>query len=266
MILASAPAAGLVLTAAVAAGYLLPSLARRLAPSTLHIVLRCTWVLHALLLALSLLAEPPRFGFAPALSVTAWLVVAVYTVESQFYPMLQGHWALSGLAALVVVLAWVFPGTAMHPSASGWLPLHWALGIGSYGLFAAAVAHAWFMGRVEGRIRMAADPHAGIPLLTLEKLTFRLVAAGFVLLTATVLTAILFTESLYGQGVRWRWDHKAVFSVLSWATFAALLVGRGAFGWRGRRAVRVLYAGSGLLFLAYVGSRFVLEVILGRAT
>jgi len=53
--------------------------------------------------------------------------------------------------------------------------------------------------------------------------------------------------------------------VLAWMTFAVLLVGRARFGWRGRKAVRVLYAGAGLLLLAYVGSRFVLEVIIGRS-
>jgi ABC-type uncharacterized transport system permease subunit len=52
--------------------------------------------------------------------------------------------------------------------------------------------------------------------------------------------------------------------VLSWLTFAVLMVGRFRFGWRGKQAVRVLYAGTGLLLLAYVGSRFVMEVMLGR--
>jgi len=84
-----------------------------------------------------------------------------------------------------------------------------------------------------------------------------------VLLTATLAAGMLFSEALYGRA--WRWDHKAVFSVLSWLTFAALLIGRKRFGWRGRSAVRVLYAGALLLLLAYVGSRFALEVVLGRA-
>jgi ABC-type uncharacterized transport system permease subunit len=38
------------------------------------------------------------------------------------------------------------------------------------------------------------------------------------------------------------------------------------FGWRGRQALRWLYAGTGLLLLAYVGSRFVIEVLLERTT
>jgi len=63
----------------------------------------------------------------------------------------------------------------------------------------------------------------------------------------------------------WRWDHKTVFSMLGWLVFAALLAGRRLFGWRGPAATRWLYAGASLLLLAYVGSRFVLEVVLHRA-
>jgi ABC-type uncharacterized transport system permease subunit len=142
------------------------------------------------------------------------------------------------------------------------MPVHLAFGVASYGLFGTAVVHAWFMQRAEDRIRLAEDPQSGVPLLTLERLTYRFVTVGFVLLTATLGVGILFGEAVYGHALRW--DHKTIFSILSWLTFAALLVGRHYFGWRGKRAVRVLYAGSGLLLLAYVGSRFVLEVILGR--
>ena len=95
---------------------------------------------------------------------------------------------------------------------------------------------------------------------------FRFVAGGFILLSASLLVAILFGDSLYGSQAGWKWNHKTIFSVLSWLTFAVLLIGRSQWGWRGRRAVSVLYIGSGLLLLAYVGSRFVLEVVLGRAT
>jgi ABC-type uncharacterized transport system permease subunit len=170
---------------------------------------------------------------------------------------------LAALGAAAIVLAMLFPGQPLHVSASAWLPLHLALGIACYGLFGAAVVHAWLMTRAERHIRQAEDPHSGIPLLTLERLTFRFVTAGFVLLTATLLAGWLFGDALYGRA--WRWDHKAVFSLMAWITFAALLLGRARFGWRGRNAVGVLYAGAGLLLLAYVGSRFVLEVVLGRS-
>jgi ABC-type uncharacterized transport system permease subunit len=263
MILSSGSPAGVTLALAAAAAYAVPAAwAARLSEGAARRALVMAWVLHAAALVWGLLGDAPRFGFAPALSVTAWLVLTVYAVESQVFPQLEARWALAGLGAAAVLLALVFPGTPLHVAASPWLPLHWALGIASYGLFAAAVVHAWLMTRVERTIRQAAEPHAGLPLLTLERLTFRFATAGFVLLSATLAAGVFFSERLYGRA--WRWDHKTVFSVLSWGVFALLLLGRARFGWRGRKAVRVIYIGSLLLLLAYVGSRFVLEVVLGR--
>lgn len=264
MILASGSTAGTVLSLAAAAAYAVPAAASaRLSQRGARWALVAAWLLHAIVLGWTLLGESPRFGFAPALSVTAWLVLTVYAVEREMFPQLQARWALAGLGAVAVLLALVFPGTPLHPTTSPLLPLHWALGIACYGLFAAAVVHAWLMRRAEQMMRSATEPQAGLPLLTLERLTFRFAAAGFVLLSATLLAGLVFGESLYGRA--WRWDHKTIFSVLAWLAFASLLLGRARFGWRGRKAVRVLYTGSLLLLLAYVGSRFVLEVVLGRA-
>jgi ABC-type uncharacterized transport system permease subunit len=265
MILQSADMMPTALGVAAAAAYAVVALAApRLGPALNRGIALAAWLLHGLTLAQALWADAPRFGFAPALSVTVWLGAAVYAVESQLYPRLQTRWALSALGAAAVLLALAFPGNLLHANASLWLPVHWALGIASYGLFGVAVAHGWLMTRTEDRIRLAADPASGLPLLTLERLTFRFVTAGFVLLSATLLVALVLGEQLYGQEAGRRWDHKTVFSLLSWLTFAVLLLGRARFGWRGRTAVRMLYAGAGLLLLAYVGSRFVLEVVLGR--
>ena len=102
-------------------------------------------------------------------------------------------------------------------------------------------------------------------MLTLERLAFRFVEAGFILLTASLLAGWLFAETLYGPHLGPLWNHKTVFSVLAWITFAGLLMGRARLGWRGRKARNVLYLGSGLLLLGYAGSRFVLEVVLHRS-
>lgn len=266
MILASASPLTVTLALGAAVAYGVSTMgAARLGTGVARAAVRLGWLLHGLMLLWGLFGEAPRFGFAPALSVTAWLVAAVYAVESRVYPLLQTRWALSALGAVVVLLALLFPGSLLHASASPWLPLHWALGIASYGLFGAAVVHAWFMTRTEERIRLAADPRLGMPLLTMERLTFRFVGAGFLLLSATLLLGFFFGNQLYGSATPLKWSHKTAFSLLSWLTFAVLLVGRARFGWRGRRAVRVLYIGAGFLLLAYVGSRFVMEVFLGRA-
>lgn len=272
MILANAAAyslTSLFLGLGAAVAYAMPALASaRLSAATTRLLLWCAWGLHGMAVLWSLFGDIPHFGFAPALSVTAWLGLTVYAVESYMYPKLKAVWAFAGIGAIAVLLALVFPGQILHSAASKWLPVHWALGLASYGLFAVAVAHAWLMMRADSQMRLSPSSmsatSSGLPLLTLERLTFRFVTAGFVLLTATLLAGWLFSESLYGAGKVWKWDHKTIFSVLSWLAFAVLIVGRAEFGWRGRTAVRVLYIGSGLLLLAYVGSRFVLEMVLGR--
>ena len=256
---------GEVLAAGAFTAYLVSVLAhKRMAPDMLRLMLFSGWVLHGLMLAEGLLGEPQRFGFAPALSTTVWLVLAVYAIESRLLPQLQAQWALAVLGAVAVMLAEVFKGSSYSHVASIWLPMHWALGIASYGLFAAAVVHGWLMQRTEKAMRLAAQSSAGLPLMTLERLTFRFMEAGFVLLSATLLMGWLFAEQLYGPGLASKWNHKTIFSVLAWLTFASLLVGRASLGWRGLKAVRVLYIGCGLLLLGYAGSRFVLEIVLNR--
>ena len=265
MILASAPFWTLPFSALAVLIYALPALVpRRLSDVHARRLLWLAWGFHAISL-LVLLMGPVRFGFAPALSVTAWLVVTAYMIETQFFPKLKARWAVGSLGAMTVALAWVFPGTLLTTQASAWLPLHFALGLSAYGMFAVAVVHAWMMTRAEHNIRLAHDADSGLPLLTLERLTFRFVSAGFVLLTATLVAGVLFGDALYGQGRgHWRWDHKTIFALLSWLAFAVLLIGRSQWGWRGRRAVRMLYIGAGLLLLSYAGSRFVMEILLGR--
>ena len=265
MILASADKLGVTLALGAAAAYAVPALGvRLLSPGVIRLVALLAWILHGLVLGFSMFGEPSRFGFAPALSVTAWLAAAVYAMESNIYPDLQTRWTLYFLGSAVVLMALVFPGNPLPAKSSFWLPLHLGLGIASYGMFAVAVAHGWFMSRAEKRIRLAVEPDSGMALLTLERLTFRFVNHGFLLLSATILVVLFFSEQLYGVRSAWKWDHKTVFSLLAWLTFAVLIVGRLRFGWRGRAAVRMLYAGAGLLLLAYVGSRFVMEVVLGR--
>jgi ABC-type uncharacterized transport system permease subunit len=96
----------------------------------------------------------------------------------------------------------------------------------------------------------------------MEALLFRILWAGFALLTLTLVTGVIFSEELFGKAARF--NHKTVFGVASWLIFGALLGGRHAYGWRGRIAVRWTLAGFFTLVLAYIGSKFVLEIVLGR--
>lgn len=232
-------------------------------------LLVAAWLLHlaALVLDIAGIGAPrpgARFGFAPALSMAMWLVLAVYMVESRFVPLPGVRRVLAALAGLCVALAWGFPGESRPLAASPWAPLHWVMGLASYGLFGVAVLHAAMLNKAERQMRMKGPKGTvgpavlGLPLLRLERLTFQFVGAGVVVLSLALLLGWWFTP-------QWRWDHKNLLSVLGWLVLTGLLTGRRVFGWRGRRATRWLYFGAALLLLAYAGSRFVLEVLLQRS-
>jgi ABC-type uncharacterized transport system permease subunit len=200
-------------------------------------------------------------------SVVAWFVVVL-------------AWATGLLRTLPIVGAVVLPIAAV----ASLLPALWVnphhfsysgdpLAIGhivvasiAYALFTIAAVQALVMLGLEKRLhRRLPDTSAGgtmPPLLTLERVLFRLIVTGFVLLTLTLVSGMFFSEQIFGKPVTF--THKVVFSVLAWATFGALLWGRARYGWRGRVAVRWLLTGTGFLFLAYIGYKFVLEVLLGR--
>lgn len=224
------------------------------------------WALHGALLALDVggwgrVQAGARLGFGPVLSLTVWLVLAVHTVESRFVPLPSVRRVLAATGMAAVLLAWAFPGEVIPPL-NAWAPVHWTLGVASYALFGAAVLHASMLDAAERRMRLGegaapAGGPMGMPLLRLERLTFRFVEIGFVVLTLAVLLGAATASG-------WRWNHKTVFSLLAWGVFAALMWGRLRRGWRGRRATRWLYVGAALLLLGYAGSRFVFEVVLGR--
>ncbi|HVB47281.1 MAG TPA: cytochrome c biogenesis protein CcsA [Burkholderiales bacterium] len=221
------------------------------------------------------LPPQPLFGFADALSAMLWLAVLFYWIESFIYRLDGMLPPALGLAALCVPLPALFPGMAATYAASLEFKLHLILAMLAYSLFTLAMLHAVLMAVVERRLHHARKPAPGDapgvltgalgalpPLLTQERLLFRLIAAAFVLLTLTLITGIVFSETLFGKPLRF--NHKTLFAILSWLTFAVLLAGRHFYGWRGRTALRWTLSGFVMLLLAYVGSRFVLEVILGR--
>jgi ABC-type uncharacterized transport system permease subunit len=220
------------------------------------------WTLYASLFD----AAELRFGFAHALSAMTWLAVALVWFESFFYRLDGMEPLVLPLAAVAVPLPALFPGLASSGAyaQAGAFRLHLVLAMIAYGLFVIALLHAMLMAVAERQLHRKS--HFSLitlpPLLTLEKLLFRVIAAAFLFLTLTLATGIAFSETLFGRALRA--DHKTVFAVLSWLTFGLLLAGRWLYGWRGRTATRWTLTGFVLLILAYVGSRFVLEVVLHR--
>jgi ABC-type uncharacterized transport system permease subunit len=129
-------------------------------------------------------------------------------------------------------------------------------------LFAAAVT-ATMLVLLDRRLRsrrISNLPSVLPPIDVLETVLFRLIGAGFALLTLALVTGFAFVTNLFEQHL----VHKTVLSLMAWVLFAILLFGRVRYGWRGRSAVRFTLWGFGILVLAYFGSKFVLEDIFGR--
>ena len=218
------------------------------------------WLLHQTMFA----APELRFGFAPALSAMLWLAVLIYWIESLFFALVGMQPLVLGTAAVVAGLPLWFPGRLIPHSDSPGFKLHLVLAIVAYSVFTIAVLHAVLMAIADRLLHnKMKGPLTGLPpLLTIETMFFRLVAAAFVLLTLTLATGMTLSESMFGRVMRF--NHETVFAVLSWITFAVLLWGRLARGWRGRTALRWTIAGFVMVVLANIGTAFVLEVILRR--
>ncbi len=168
------------------------------------------------------------------------------------------------LAAFTLALDHAYGSPAASGNVSDWrIALHAWLALLAYATLtiAALIAVcAWLQDRALRMHRFSLLSQRLPPLILIEQLLFRTIAAGFVLLSVTVLTGVLFVEDMLAQHLA----HKTVLTLLSWVVFGALLFGRWRFGWRGRRAVRLTLGGFALLALAFFGSKFVLELVLRR--
>jgi ABC-type uncharacterized transport system permease subunit len=182
--------------------------------------------------------------------------------------------AAGRMAALGVV---VFPMAALsllgyagyghvRPEGLDWrLQLHAWCALLAYATLAIAAILAmmlWAQERALRRRQFHGWLRALPPLTELELLLFRTIGVGFILLTATLLTGVVFVENLLEQQL----VQKTVLSVLSWLLFGGLLLGRWRYGWRGTTAVRWTLSAMALLVLAFFGSKFVLEVVLPHAS
>jgi ABC-type uncharacterized transport system permease subunit len=171
---------------------------------------------------------------------------------------------VSGLAALSVLAMTFFTATHAIPNSQTMaLRAHLVVAFLAYGLLAVAALHAVLMTMLEKQLHRGALMQDGAPpLLTLEAMLFRTIGVGFALLTLAVFSGVFFSEELFGTALHL--SHKVVFGILSWLVFGGLLLGRHFRGWRGRTALYWTITGFTLLLLAYLGTQFVLEVLLRR--
>lgn len=178
--------------------------------------------------------------------------------------------ALAACTAAAVLMPWALPPVAGAPAVS----VHAVLALAVYSLSAAACWYCFDMYWGEKQLRQmpgapqstasAADAtDASAPafsLLAAERRCFRYIVAAFAILTLTLLSG--FVVAYLQKDPLWTLTHKNLFAVLTWLVYAVLLCGHYGYGWRGQRAVRWFATGFVFLFLSYIGSRFVSQILL----
>jgi ABC-type uncharacterized transport system permease subunit len=198
-----------------------------------------------------------------AISLFTWLSALLLCLLSVRRPVESLGVVLFPLAAAGIALGASIPGGAGTLLEVRWtVQLHIVLSVLAYSVLTLAAVQALVLAvqdrqlrqhRAGGWLRMLP------PLQSMEQMLFELTAVGFFLLSLALLSGLVFVENLFAQHL----VHKTFFSALAWLFYALLLWGHWRFGWRGRSATRWTLIGYVTLLLAYFGSKFVLEQLLG---
>jgi len=204
-------------------------------------------------------------GLLEAMSLLGWTLAVLACLIS-----IDKHNRVLGAILMLSAAVGSAVGTGLGRRGSyseatgGWeLTAHILLSMAAAALLFAAAVTAILLVFLDRRLRTRriADLSSGLPPLdAMEKIMFRLVAAGFGLLTLALITGFVFVTNLFTQNL----VQKTVLSLIAWLVFGVLLIGRLRFGWRGRSAVRWTLSGFGILAVAYFGVKFVLEYLFGR--
>jgi len=201
--------------------------------------------------------------FFAALSLVGACIAALCLLVNLARPVASLGVVVFPLAATLLLIDG-FAGAPTQPLPIEWqIKLHVVFALIAYSVLTIAALLAILLALQERALRLR--DFGGIvralpPLTLTEALVFQLIAGGFILLTLTLVSGIMFVYNLFAQHL----IHKTILSIAAWAVFGTLLYGRWRHGWRGRRAIRLTLVGMALLVLAFFGSRFVLELVLHR--
>jgi ABC-type uncharacterized transport system permease subunit len=208
----------------------------------------------------------PDVSMPHLLSLCALVVIMLLLTSTFSRPALYA----AGLVALpiatgVLLLEWVLPhgGYALSQSSTG-ITVHVISSVLAFGLISIAGVYALFVFIIDHVLRrhhLSPLVRSLPPLVVMEDLLFKTIAAGFALLSVSLLSGMMFIDDIFAQHL----VHKTILSIMAWLLFGIMLWGRWRYGWRGSLAVRLTLAGIILLVLAYFGSKLVLEMILGKS-
>ena len=199
------------------------------------------------------------FTALSAVSLLTMLVMLIAMIRYQVRELLM--LALPGSAFMVLLKLALGPTPEALETGRPLLDVHIVVSLLSYSMFSIAAITAMFIAATHSMLHRRT--RIGLleilpPLVSTETLLFKMITAGWIGLTFSLVTGLVFVDDLFAQKL----GHKTFLSIIAWVIFGLLLAGRWRYGWRGMRAVRLTLIGMAILLLAYFGSKAVLELIL----
>ena len=222
-------------------------------------------ITHALLIYNHVFNQGVDLSFANSTLLLSWIIVLIYLLfnnKSKY----QGLEIFTLIPALIIVL--VFPliqpdhQSIQYYSISA--SIHIIVAMLGYGLLAFGSIFSLFLLLFEKGLHAETKNSSMIstsePLLDVESKLFQIYWVGFAFLTFTLFSSLFFSNYLFGQSLDW--NHKTIFTILAWLSYALVLFGRVQFGWRGKKSIIISLLAFAFLILAYLGTKFVVEIVL----
>lgn len=199
------------------------------------------------------------------LSFTSALMLLLSLLYSTYRPVIALNLIGIPVAALGLILGFSFvqPSLSLKQNTFG-LDVHIILSLSAYAVLLMATIHAVLLWLQDRELKKKQKKRVWVNLLpsyqAMESLLFDMLVTGFGLLSIALLFGFFTIDDFFGQHLA----HKTAFSIVSWCVYGMLLFGHYRFGWRGQKARRFTILGFVLLAIGFIGSKLVLDMILGR--
>lgn len=229
-----------------------------------RVLFRCGLLALTLLLAFRGLAFGyfPFYTFYETLLFFGWAASLVSLLLERAYRFESVYVFASPLLFLLLFCSFFFPGEAvelLYELQSGWLFAHIFAVILAYSTFAVSfvISLMYLLADRHLKKKKLSSPLVSLPSLdALDYYSYRLVSAGFFLLTASILLGAMWAQNVWGA--YWRWEHKEIWSLITWAVYAAYLHTRLMSGRQGRKVALLNVIGFATVLFNYVVVRFFL--------
>lgn len=201
------------------------------------------------------------FGFYKMSSMVALFFSFLVVVSAISKPIDNLLLALLPVSIFALLIAQLLPSSFEPKLYGAGVLAHIIISILAYSIMTISATHAILILLQDRQLK---SHHPGgmfwglPPLQTMEKLLWEMLVVGMVGLTLAIITGLIYLEDIFAQHLL----HKTILTILAWSAYAVLLIGHVKNGWRGRVAARWTLSAFALLLIAFMGSKFVLELIL----